>query len=238
MTLVTIIATALSVRFIESTNNTNMGYFSIVFSLQTFSTTIMPIMLLLFAANTISSEKTNGTIRNILVSGCSKSQFIISKIIISLMFQLTLMVIAAIAAIFISYILFGFGDIAEDGFVIMTQYQFWLQFVISYVLLIIVFFTTILFGILISTIAQNNISAITIAVSGYIVFEIIKIKLKIGSFIYSSYIEFPLNNLSELIEGFHASWTPKLYYYLSVNIFWIFIFLFITLFAIKKQEFK
>ena len=238
MTLATIIATVLSVKFIESTNNTNMGYFSIVFSLQTFSTTIMPIMLLLFAANTISSEKTNSTIRNILVSGCSKSQFIISKIIVSLMFQLILMVIVAITAIFISYILFGFGNIAEDGFVIMTQYQFWTQFIISYALLIIVFFTTILFGILISTIAQNNISSITIAISSYIVLEIIKIKLKIGGFIYSSYIEFPLNNLSELMEGFHASWTPKLYYYLSVNIFWIFIFLFITLLAIKKQEFK
>lgn len=238
MTLVTIIVLVLSVRFIESTNNTNMGYFSIVFSLQTFSTTIMPIMLLLFAANTVSSEKTNSTIRNILVSGCSKSQFIISKIIVSLMFQLILMVIVAITAIFISYILFGFGNIAEDGFVIMAQHQFWTQFVISYALLIIVFFTTILFGILISTIAQNNISSITIAISSYIVLEIIKIKLKIVAFIYSSYIEFPLNNLSELMEGFHTSWTPKLYYYLSVNIFWIFIFLFIALLAIKKQEFK
>ena len=148
------------------------------------------------------------------------------------------MVIAAISAIFVSYILFGFGDIVEDGFVIMTQYQFWIHFVISYALLIIVFFTTILFGILISTIAQNNISSITIAISSYIVLEIIKIKLKIVAFIYSSYIEFPLNNLSELMEGFHTSWTPKLYYYLSVNIFWIFIFLFIALLAIKKQEFK
>jgi len=238
VTLVAIIASSFGMKLIENTDNLNTGYSFILFSLQTLFTTIIPIMLLLFAASTISSEKNPRTIRNILATGCSKNQFVISKVIASLIFLLVIMATAAIAAIFIGYIAFGFGNISEDGFVIMTHYQFWAKFLISYAILTISLFAVISFGIMISTIAQNNISAITTVIGTYIVLEGIKTKVHIENFVFSSYIEFPLNLVSELTEGLHASWTPKLYYYLIISALWIIISLSTSFLVIKKLEFK
>ena len=89
--LVLIIASSFGIKLIENTSGANNGYSFVLFSLQAVSTTILPFLLLMFSANIISSEKSSGTIRNILVSGCSKSHFILSKLISSFLFQLALM---------------------------------------------------------------------------------------------------------------------------------------------------
>jgi len=236
--LITVLASSFGIKLIENQDNTPTGYSYILLSLQTVSTTIMPVMLLLFAASTITTEKTSGTVRNILVTGCSKKEFLSSKIIASFVFQLILMATAAILAILIGYTLFGFGNISEDGFIIMTQNQFWIQFLFSYFLLALILFAVISFGIMVSTLMQNNVTAITTAIGTYIVLESIKTKLHIGNLLYSSYIEFPLNTLNELTEGFRTSWTPQLYYYLIISIAWISFPLFIAFLVIKKLEFK
>jgi ABC-type transport system involved in multi-copper enzyme maturation permease subunit len=236
--LITPIVSSFGLRMIENTKNSGTGYSYVLLSLQTLSTMIIPIMLLLFAASTVSSEKTTGTIRNILVSGYSKAQFISSKIIASLIFLLILMSIAATTTILIGYFSFGFGNITEDGFLILKQSQFWINFLISYSLLAIALFAVISFGIMVSTIAQNNISSITIAIGSYILLEGIKTKLHIENYIYSSYIEFPLNMLGDLTEGFYSTWMPKLSHFLLVSSLWIFISLFISFFVIKKIDFK
>ena len=236
--LVLIIASSFGIKLIENTSGANNGYSFVLFSLQAVSTTILPFLLLMFSANIISSEKSSGTIRNILVSGCSKSHFILSKLISSFLFQLALMGLSALIAITIGYLLFGFGKISEDGLIIMSQYQFWLQFLISYTCLAIVLFAAISFGIMISTIAQTTISAVVMAIGSYIVLESIKAKLHIESYIYSSYIEFPLGNLSNLVEGFRVSWMPKIYHCLTVSTLWILITSTLSFIIIKKSEFK
>ncbi|PIW68058.1 MAG: hypothetical protein COW10_04100, partial [Candidatus Omnitrophica bacterium CG12_big_fil_rev_8_21_14_0_65_42_8] len=68
-----ILTSFFGIKMLDSTNSARSGYSYMLFSLQTISTTIMPLLLLLFSANMITSEKIFGTIRNILVVGCSKS---------------------------------------------------------------------------------------------------------------------------------------------------------------------
>ena len=233
-----IVASSFGMRFIDSSSRSSNGYSFIIFSLQTLSTTVLPFILLMFSANTVSSEKTSGTIRNLLVSGCSKNQFILSKLVSSFVFQAMLMIISAVTAIVLGLILFGYGNISEDGLIIITQYQFWSQFLISYVILSIVLFTTVSFGIMVSTITQTTISAIVTAIGSYIVLESIKTKLHIDNFIYSSYIEFPLDRISNMVEGFRGAWAPKVYYCLTVSLLWILVTSAISFIMIKKSEFK
>jgi len=209
--LIAIISSSFGIKFIEGANNTNNGYSFIVFSLQTLSTTILPFILLMFATNTISSEKASGTIRNILASGCSKNQFLLSKLISSFVFLFVLLVIAAVAAIIIGSLSFGFGNLSEDGLVSISSFQFWSLFIIAYAILAVVLFAGISFGIMISTITQTTISAIVIAISSYMILEGIKTSLHIENFIYSSYIEFPLDRISNMVEGFPTTWAPKIY---------------------------
>lgn len=236
--LIIIIASYFGIKLIENSNSPTTGYSYVLLSLQTFTSTVMPLMLLLFSASIVSSEKSTGTIRNILATGCSKSRFLISKIIVSLFFQLMLMAIAAIISILVAYITFGFGAIREEGFLIMNQQQFWIQFLVAYGILSIALFAVTAFGIMISTIVHNVISAITLAISSYIVMEGVKVKLHIENLIFSTYIEFPLNIVSEFVEGFYPSWTPKLYWYFLVSCTWIIISLTISFLTLKKLEFK
>ena len=236
--LMAIISSSFGIKFIEGTNNANNGYSFIIFSLQTLSTTILPFILLMFATNTISSEKASGTIRNILASGCSKNQFILSKLISSFVFLLILLIIAAIAAVIIGSMSFGFGNLGEDGLVSITPFQFWSLFITAYAILAIVLFAGISFGIMVSTITQTTISAIVVAISSYMVLEGIKTSLRIENFIYSSYIEFPLDRIGNMVEGFPTTWAPRIYTCLIVSTLWIIITSAVSLIALKKTEFK
>lgn len=233
-----IIASACGMEIVGISNNPNGGYLHLLFSLQTLASMVLPILLLLFASNIVSSEVSIGTIRNILVSNSSRKHFLISKIITSFVFQIILMVIATIIAIVIGYFFFGFGDLIEDGFKIMSWQQFWIQFIFAYILLAIVLFAAVSFGILASVIAMNNIAAVTLAMGSYILIEAVKAKLHIENFIYSTYIEFPLGILGESAEGFSISWTPKVYQCLVVSISWIVLSLLISYLVIRKREFK
>jgi ABC-2 type transport system permease protein len=236
--LIIAICSYFGIKLLENSNSPTTGYSYVLLSLQTFFSTVMPFMLLLFSASIVSSEKSTGTIRNILATGCSKNQFLISKIIVSFLFQLILTVIVAIISILVGYLTFGFTDIREESFLIMTQQQFWIQFLVAYGILSVALFAVTAFGIMISTIAHNVISAITLAISSYIVMEGVKAKLHIENFIFSTYIEFPLNIVSEFVEGFYPSWTPKIYWYFFVSCAWIIISLTISFFILKKLEFK
>lgn len=218
--------------------HSNRGYSYLLLSLQLLATSILPILLLIFASTIISTEISSKTVRNILVSNPSRNHFLVSKITASLIFQLTLMTIAAITGIIFGHLLFGFGDIVEDGFLIMKQHRFWITFIMSYGLLFLSLLPAISLGIFISIISKNIISSIVISIGSYILLEAIKVKLHIENYIYSTYIGFPLSTLEELVEGFTSSWTPKLYNFLIVDFPWISVPIILSFLVINRQEYK
>jgi hypothetical protein len=148
------------------------------------------------------------------------------------------MFIAVIIGVILGYLFFGFGNISEDGFSIMSKSQFWINFLITYMLLAIGLFAVTSFGILISTLIRNTISSVTIAIATYVLLEGIKTKLHIENFIYSTYIEWPLNIISELTEGFYVSWAPKIFNFLTISLSWTILSLLLSALIIKNRDYK
>ena len=234
----TLLASTIGIDLMGGTKSSTAGYKYLIFSLQSLSVTLLPIILLAFSCNTISSEITNGTIRNILVATHSKTNFLISKVIISLLFQLLLMFVTGISAILIGHFLCGFGDIAEDGVLLMSKYSFWITFFKSYFLLFLVLSISTFLGTAIALILPQNLNALAFSILLYFALETIKTPLHIENYVFSSYIDVPLNLLSEQIEGFQTNWQQKINPLMIVSTAWISLCLIISFLILKRREFR
>lgn len=225
-------------QVIDSSTSITNGYFFMTFSLQTLSTTIFPFILIIYSANTVASEKIHGTIRNILVSGISRMDFFIAKLLAAFVFVIILLTISVVIVSVVGSVGFGFNTISEDGFTIMSQSQFWVEFLLSIGVLTLILFAIVSFGILISSVAHSPIAAVIITLCSYVVLETIKSKLHVEKFVCFSYLDFPLGRLGNLIEGFRTTWIPIIYYCAIVSFLWIAVSSILSIVVIRKLEFK
>lgn len=233
-----ILATLVGINFIGEAKSVNEGYRYLLFALQTISITILPILLLTYSCHSISSEIESGTIRNLLICPHSKTTFLTSKIITSLFFQVLIMSFSILMIFLIANSTYRFGNISEDGIIILTKWAFWSSFFKSYLLLFLVLSTMTFLGFLVSLILPTNFNATGISILLYLLLETIKTPLHINKIIFSSYIEVPLNLLSEQIEGFPINWQAQIQPLLTVSLSWIAFFLAISFLIIKKREFR
>lgn len=233
-----ILATLVGISFIGETKSLNEGYRYLLFALQTISITILPILLLTYSCHSISSEIESGTIRNLLTCTHSKATFLTSKIITSLFFQILIMTFSVLIIFLIANSIYGFRDISEDGIIILSKWAFWLSFSKAYVLLFLVLSTMVFLGLFVSLISPTNFNATGISILLYLLLETIKTPLHINKIVFSSYIEIPLNLLSEQVEGFPINWQLQIHPLLTASLSWIAFFLTASFLIIKKREFR
>ena len=197
------------------------GFLYLTLAMQTTFNFIGVMVLLIFSSTIICSEVERKTIRNILTRPVSRMDFFLAKLLSALIFQQILILVAVTTGITVGIASFGFTDLVEHGTLIYTKQQIGLNFLLSCLVISFPLFAVTCYGLLISSLVDSVVAAVSVSIASFIVLDIAKVRFGFAPYIFSSYIGTPFTVVADMIEGFHFTWTPKVYYCIGISVIWI-----------------
>jgi len=147
--------------------------------------------------------------------------FFLAKLLSALIFQQILILAAVTTGITVGIASFGFADLVEHGTLIYTKEQIGLNFLLSCLVISLPLFAVTCYGLLISSLVDSVVAAVSVSIASFIVLDIAKVRFGFAPYIFSSYIGTPFTVVADMIEGFHFTWTPKVYYCIGISVVWI-----------------
>lgn len=213
------------------------GFLYLTLAMQTTFNFIGVMVLLIFSSTIICSEVEKKTIRNILTRPVSRMNFFLAKLLATLIFQQILILAAATTGIIVGMASFGFADLVENGALIYTKEQIGLNFLLGCLVISFPLFAVTCYGLLISSLVDSIVAAVSVSIASFIVLDIAKVRFGFAPYIFSSYIATPFTVVADMIEGFHFSWTPKVYYCIGISMVWIVSAIFVGTQRIRNRDF-
>ena len=221
--------------------------FPYIWHFNSYIAALLKIFLAIVIVSMMSNEYSNRTIKQNLIDGLSKKEFILSKFLTVLVFSGISTIFLFIVTIILGY---SFSDFTEFSIVVSD-----LEYLLAYFVKLTGFFAFCMFlGILIKRSAFALGFLVVWAIFEGIVYAVLNFKVFKGTDIATNIMQFfPLESMSNLVvEPFsrlNAVQTAANqiggeldkdygihWYQLLIVIAWVFIFVYLSLFLLKKRD--
>lgn len=221
--------------------------FPYIWHFNSYIAALLKIFLAIVIVSMMSNEYSNRTIKQNLIDGLSKKEFILSKFLTVLVFSGISTIFLFIVTIILGY---SFSDFTEFSIVVSD-----LEYLLAYFVKLTGFFAFCMFlGILIKRSAFALGFLVVWAIFEGIVYAVLNFKVFKGTDIATNIMQFfPLESMSNLVvEPFsrlNAVQTAATqiggeldkdygihWYQLLIVIAWVFIFVYLSLFLLKKRD--
>ncbi len=197
----------------------------------------MPFLSTIVASEIVSGEYSKGTFRMYLTRPISRSKILLSKLIIVILYTITLMFFFFSYTLLVSCFWLGSGDLAvfHKGLLLLGQDDIIWRFFLAFILSTYVMITVSCLCFLISTISRNSVTPIIITISivfigTAITFIPIPVFEKINPYLFTGYID-------TFLSAFHDPLPIKKFFNLfSVNLFWSIIFISFSFQFFKNKD--
>ena len=197
----------------------------------------MPFLSTIVASEIVSGEYSKGTFRMYLTRPISRTEVILSKLVIVYIYTTLMMLFFYLYTIILSILILRTGDLAvfHDGLLFLDSgdilWRFFLAFIISNFIMITVASLCFLF----STISKNSVTPIISTISIVFVgtaisFIPIEIFERINPYLFTGYIDLFLTAFYDPIPK------DKITFSILVSITWSFIFVSLSFYFFNKKD--
>ncbi len=197
----------------------------------------MPFLSTIVASEIVSGEYSKGTFRMYLTRPISRSNVLLSKLIIVILYTFILMFFFFSYTLLISCLWLGIGDLAvfHNGLLLLAQDDIIWRFFLAFILSTFVMISVSCLCFLISTISRNSVTPIIITISIVFIgtaisFIPIPIFEKINPYLFTGYID-------TFLSAFHDPLpTNKFFNLFIVNLFWSLSFILFSFQIFKNKD--
>ncbi len=197
----------------------------------------MPFLSTIVASEIVSGEYSKGTFRMYLTRPISRSNVLLSKLIIVILYTFILMFFFFSYTLLVSCLWLGIGDLAvfHNGLLLLAQDDILWRFFLACILSTFVMISVSCLCFLISTISRNSVTPIIITISivfigTAITFIPIPIFEKINPYLFTGYIDTFLNAFHDPLP------TNKFFNLFIVNLLWSISFIFLSFQIFKSKD--
>jgi len=197
----------------------------------------MPFLSTIVASEIVSGEYSKGTFRMYLTRPISRSNVLLSKLIIVILYTFILMFFFFSYTLLVSCLWLGIGDLAvfHNGLLLLAQDDILWRFFLAFILSTFVMISVSCLCFLISTISRNSVTPIIITISivfigTAITFIPIPIFEKINPYLFTGYIDTFLNAFHDPLP------TNKFFNLFIVNLLWSISFIFLSFQIFKSKD--
>ncbi len=197
----------------------------------------MPFLSTIVASEIVSGEYSKGTFRMYLTRPINRSNVLLSKLIIVILYTFILMFFFFSYTLLVSCLWLGIGDLAvfHNGLLLLAQDDIIWRFFLAFILSTFVMISVSCLCFLISTISRNSVTPIILTISivfigTAITFIPIPIFEKINPYLFTGYID-------TFLSAFHDPLpTNKFFNLFIVNLLWSISFIFVSFQIFKSKD--
>lgn len=196
------------------------------------------MFLVIFSAMTVASEYGGRTINSLLVRPVRRSEVLLAKLLLVLLFEIAFVTIIAGVGVLFGAIVSDFGDVKAVGYdtVIFTQRQMLHQCAIGYAVLLIPLFCIASMGFFFSVLITNVGAAIGASIGLYLLLLLLRNISALSRFLFTDYISFPMSIMSRMGDGIAPLWRPRLDHLLIVAGVYVAFFLTVSFLVFVRRD--
>lgn len=195
------------------------------------------LLLLIYSAGLVSQELGSGSIRMVLVRPLRRHEYLCAKLMMGYTYAVLLLAVTVLGSWGLAFALGDLTGVNFGGELLFSPDQMLLSYILGTVLALAPLIAAASYGILISTLTRNPVSAALLAVSLWVAVDILKYPLGIDRFIFSSYIERPWQVFINRCDGIEMSWFPMTWQCLGVSSAYTVVFSALAMLVLHRRNF-
>ncbi|HOE66828.1 MAG TPA: ABC transporter permease [Candidatus Hydrogenedentes bacterium] len=165
-------------------------------------------ILLVFVTAQVAGEFSSGAIRLTLVRPILRYEYLAAKTLLGMTYAVVLTLLTAVGAWTVA---FAFGDILGVSFGGDMRHatgEMGLAYAYGVGLALLPQWASVAYAVFIATLVRGTGAAMGTAAGIWILVEMIKYRLKIAPFLFSSYLQAPWQPFTDMANGFTPQWMP------------------------------
>ncbi len=196
------------------------------------------LVVVLFSVTQTSSELTHGTVRLILVRPMLRSDFVFAKLLLGMLYVVLLLLATSALTWGLTLLwgdLYGVSYGGELGYTASDMRRTYLA---GMGLSLLPFFTAVAYGVCIALLTRTLASAMGTALLLWLLVDMVKHRLGIAPFIFSSYVETPWQPFKDMTQLIEPHWNPGAWHCAAVCGVWFCLFTALALFAMHRRDLR
>lgn len=200
------------------TGQTVNGWGYVTLSMQFVFSDIGLIFVAVFSAMLIAEETSSGTARTLLSSPVLRWELYLAKVLMGLLYAMIISIASLIASICLGSLRYQFGDIADSAGLIYGKNEVLANFLVAFFLSWLPLASTVLYGILVSTIIRRSGQAVAVAIGTIYLIDFTKHFIGIDSYVFTRYLGFSWGIFHQVAQGVDYQWLPTAWKMIAVSL--------------------
>ncbi len=175
------------------------------------------LLVLAFCAALLSSELGAGSIRLALVRPVHRREFVLAKLLLGMTYALLIALAVACASWAMVY---AFGDVrgvSYGGELVYTTEEMRHTYLIGFALTLSPLWAAAAFALMVSSLTRSPVAAVTGAIGLWLAADLLKHPLGIHRFVFTTYVESPLQVFAQKCDAYTLPWFPMAWYCLGTS---------------------
>jgi ABC-type transport system involved in multi-copper enzyme maturation permease subunit len=167
------------------------------------------VVLLGFSATLVSSDRSHGTLRLLLVRPILRHELLLGKFAMAAAYAGVLIIATALAAWGVPTALGELLGVSYGGELIYSDRSMREAYGLGMALAMLPLLAAASCSVCVSVFARSNATAVLMALGGWLTLEVIKHPLGIAPLVVTTYLETPWRVFSHHADGVPAEWLPE-----------------------------
>ncbi len=197
---------------------------------------IVPILVLLFGAQLISSEISTGVIRMVLARPIRRDEYILAKLAMAFTYAL----FVSLWGILLTWgFVFVKGDAAGviyGGEVLFTNLDMLFDYGIGFVSYLLTLLTFCAYGLLFSVMVRNPGLSSAVALGVWLTLDATKYAFGFDKYLFSTYVGQSWDVFVQQMHGIESEWFPEIIYHVVTCVSSLFLFVSMTLVLFRRKD--
>jgi len=167
------------------------------------------LMLLGFSATLVASERSQGTLRLLLVRPVHRHELLLAKFCLAGVYAAILVLTTALAAWALPMALGELVGVSFGGELIYADRAMRQAYGMGMLLAMLPLLAAAACALCVSVFARNSATAVLVTLGGWLTLEVVKHPLGISRFVMTTYLETPWRVFASHADGVPAEWMPE-----------------------------
>lgn len=175
------------------------------------------LLVLAFSAALIASELGAGSIRLALVRPLHRYEFVVAKLLLGMSYAVLLALVAGVASWAMAYALGDVRGVSYGGELVYTAEEMRETYLLGLLLTLAPLWAAVAFAVMLSTLTRSAAAAVTGTIGIWLVADLTKHPLGIHHYVFTTYVESPLQVFAQKCDAYTLPWFPMAWYCLGTS---------------------
>ena len=194
------------------------------------------LTVLVYCGVLVSAELSSGSIRLALLRPIHRHEYIAAKVLIAFSYVILTVLAAVVGSWGLVFALGDLSGVSYGGELLYTRESMMIAYGVGISLALVPQLAGAAFAVMVSTLTRSMVGALLFVSGAWVLVDMVKYPLGIERFVFTTYLEAPLQVFASRCDAVEVPWFPMTWYCLGTSVPVIIVSGAVAMFALHRRN--